>query len=233
MQARPPWCDESTVKTSPPSAPLWGSTSRRCSSKGAQHARQLHPTAVAAQQQQTCHAYGCVSETALGSPTLHTHHLLSCCRYKLNIWDVGGQKTLRPYWRNYYEKTDGLIWVVDAADLARLEDCKKELHSLLQEERLFGATLLILANKQDIPSALSLEEIAKVRGSCATADGLQTPQGMASGRLGVGQDKQVGNRRACAGQPLVAAAAAGSPCSVVVLPVLACLFPAAGVPQAT
>lgn len=82
--------------------------------------------------------------------------------YKLNIWDVGGQKTLRPYWRNYYEKTDGLIWVVDAADLARLEDCKKELHSLLQEERLFGATLLILANKQDIPSALSLDEIAKV-----------------------------------------------------------------------
>ncbi len=47
-----------------------------------------------------------------------------CCSYKLNIWDVGGQKTLRPYWRNYYEKTDGLIWVVDSADLARLEDCK-------------------------------------------------------------------------------------------------------------
>jgi ADP-ribosylation factor-like protein 2 len=44
--------------------------------------------------------------------------------YKLNIWDVGGQKTLRPYWRNYYEKTDGLIWVVDSADLARLEDCR-------------------------------------------------------------------------------------------------------------
>jgi ADP-ribosylation factor-like protein 2 len=83
-------------------------------------------------------------------------------RYKLNIWDVGGQKTLRPYWRNYYEKTDGLIWVVDSADLARLEDCMRELHSLLQEERLFGATLLILANKQDIPSALSLEEIEKV-----------------------------------------------------------------------
>ncbi|KAF6262286.1 small Arf-related GTPase [Scenedesmus sp. NREL 46B-D3] len=79
--------------------------------------------------------------------------------YKLNIWDVGGQKTLRPYWRNYYEKTDGLIWVVDSSDLARLEDCRKELHALLQEERLFGATLLILANKQDIPAALSLQEI--------------------------------------------------------------------------
>lgn len=39
-------------------------------------------------------------------------------RYKLNIWDVGGQKTLRPYWRNYYEKTDGLIWVVVSAAAA-------------------------------------------------------------------------------------------------------------------
>jgi ADP-ribosylation factor-like protein 2 len=96
---------------------------------------------------------------------LPRHILPACRRYKLNIWDVGGQKTLRPYWRNYYEKTDGLIWVVDSADLARLEDCRKELHSLLQEERLCGATLLILANKQDIPSALSLEEIEKVRSS--------------------------------------------------------------------
>jgi GTPase SAR1 family protein len=41
-------------------------------------------------------------------------------RYKLNIWDVGGQKTLRPYWRNYFEKTDGLIWVVDSAGIHML-----------------------------------------------------------------------------------------------------------------
>ena len=55
-------------------------------------------------------------------------------RYKLNFWDVGGQKSLRSYWRNYFESTDGLIWVVDSADRRRLEDCKKELHSLLVEE---------------------------------------------------------------------------------------------------
>ena len=82
--------------------------------------------------------------------------------YAFNIWDVGGQKTLRSYWRNYYETTDGLIWVVDSADHRRLEDCKKELHALLSEEKLVGATLLILANKQDIPGALSTEQIAKV-----------------------------------------------------------------------
>ena len=55
-------------------------------------------------------------------------------RFKLNIWDVGGQKSLRSYWRNYFESTDGLIWVVDSADKGRLEDCKNELKSLLLEE---------------------------------------------------------------------------------------------------
>uniref|UniRef100_G1TQP6 ADP ribosylation factor like GTPase 2 n=1 Tax=Oryctolagus cuniculus TaxID=9986 RepID=G1TQP6_RABIT len=28
--------------------------------------------------------------------------------FKLNIWDVGGQKSLRSYWRNYFESTDVL-----------------------------------------------------------------------------------------------------------------------------
>ena len=55
-------------------------------------------------------------------------------RFKLNIWDVGGQKSLRSYWRNYFESTDGLIWVVDSADRRRLGDCKEELKGLLLEE---------------------------------------------------------------------------------------------------
>ena len=54
--------------------------------------------------------------------------------YSLNLWDVGGQKSLRSYWRNYFENTDALIWVVDSADPLRLADCRKELHALLLEE---------------------------------------------------------------------------------------------------
>ncbi|GAA5811556.1 ADP-ribosylation factor-like protein 2 [Mucor flavus] len=79
--------------------------------------------------------------------------------FKLNIWDVGGQKSIRSYWRNYFEQTDALIWVVDSADRLRLGDCKRELGLLLQEERLAGATLLVFANKQDISGALSEAEI--------------------------------------------------------------------------
>lgn len=52
----------------------------------------------------------------------------------MNIWDVGGQKSLRSYWRNYFESTDGLVWVVDSADRLRLKDCAQELSALLLEE---------------------------------------------------------------------------------------------------
>ncbi|CAI4217947.1 unnamed protein product [Parascedosporium putredinis] len=83
--------------------------------------------------------------------------------YKLNIWDVGGQKTLRSYWRNYFEKTDVLIWVVDATDRLRIGDCKEELHNLLMEERLSGASLLVFANKVDVTGCMTKDEIIEVR----------------------------------------------------------------------
>ncbi|KLO17472.1 ARF/SAR superfamily [Schizopora paradoxa] len=80
-------------------------------------------------------------------------------QYTLNIWDVGGQKTLRPYWRNYFESTDAVVWVVDSVDRLRIPDCKEELHKLLQEDRLAGASLLVFANKQDIQGSMTDEEI--------------------------------------------------------------------------
>ncbi|XP_022670139.1 ADP-ribosylation factor-like protein 2 [Varroa jacobsoni] len=81
--------------------------------------------------------------------------------YKINLWDVGGQTSLRCYWRNYFESTDSIVWVVDSADRRRLDDCATELHGLLQDERLLGATLLVLANKQDLPGALNCMDIAE------------------------------------------------------------------------
>ena len=75
---------------------------------------------------------------------------------------MGGQKTLRSYWRNYFEKTDALIWVVDATDRLRIEDCKEELIGLLLEERLMGASLLVFANKTDVDGCMLDREIQDV-----------------------------------------------------------------------
>ncbi|KAH7888138.1 GTP-binding protein [Phlebopus sp. FC_14] len=82
--------------------------------------------------------------------------------YTLNIWDVGGQRTLRPYWRNYFEQTDAIVWVVDSGDRMRIEDCKEELHNLLLEDRLSGASLLVFANKQDIQGSMTDKEISQL-----------------------------------------------------------------------
>jgi len=82
--------------------------------------------------------------------------------FKVNVWDVGGQKSIRSFWRNYFDTTDGLVWVVDSSDHHRLMDCRDELHKLLQEDRLAGASLLVLANKQDLSDALTPTEIGNV-----------------------------------------------------------------------
>ncbi|RHZ64576.1 uncharacterized protein CDV56_107195 [Aspergillus thermomutatus] len=79
--------------------------------------------------------------------------------YRLNIWDVGGQKTLRSYWKNYFEKTDTLVWVVDATDRLRVDDCRDELAGLLLEERLMGASLLIFLNKTDVEGCMTEDEV--------------------------------------------------------------------------
>lgn len=57
--------------------------------------------------------------------------------FLLNLWDVGGQKSIRAYWRNYFEQTDGIIWVVDSVDRWRMQECKDQLHDLLRQEVVF------------------------------------------------------------------------------------------------
>ena len=54
----------------------------------------------------------------------------------MNVWDIGGQKAIRPYWQNYYENTDGLVFVVDSSDEIRIDECSGELQQLLIEEKL-------------------------------------------------------------------------------------------------
>lgn len=60
--------------------------------------------------------------------------------YLISFWDVGGQSCIRSYWKNYFESTDGLVFVVDSVDKSRLWTAKESLAELLQEERLLGKT---------------------------------------------------------------------------------------------
>lgn len=83
---------------------------------------------------------------------------------KFQVWDLGGQTSIRPYWRCYYPNTNAVIFVVDSADRDRIGDAKQELYLMLEEEELKGVTLLVFANKQDLPGAMALDEITEALG---------------------------------------------------------------------
>ncbi|XP_061887804.1 ADP-ribosylation factor-like protein 3 isoform X1 [Entelurus aequoreus] len=116
--------------------------------------------------------------------------------FKLNVWDIGGQRKIRPYWKNYFENTDVLIYVIDSSDNKRFEETSLELSELLEEGDLAAVPLLIFANKQDLMTAMPASELAEslnlhtVRDrmwqvqacSAITAEGLQGCGGYMGGR---------------------------------------------------
>merc|ERR1711972_208326 len=87
------------------------------------------------------------------------------------VWDVGGQDKIRPLWRHYYQNTQGIIFVVDSNDRERIDDssgsdnsAKEELHRMLAEDELRDAVVLVFANKQDLPNAMSVNEVTEKLG---------------------------------------------------------------------
>mmetsp|Transcript_15986 Transcript_15986/g.65754 ORF Transcript_15986/g.65754 Transcript_15986/m.65754 type:complete len:118 (-) Transcript_15986:1114-1467(-) len=79
----------------------------------------------------------------------------------MQVWDLGGQSSIRPYWRSYYQKQEAIIFVVDSTDVDRLNIAKEELLSILEEEELQEAILCIFANKQDVRNALDAAAVAE------------------------------------------------------------------------
>ncbi|KAK5621637.1 hypothetical protein CRENBAI_023902 [Crenichthys baileyi] len=66
----------------------------------------------------------------------------------MTIWDVGGQRKMRPHWKHHFLDTAGLVFVVDSWDILRYQSLK-------------GVPLVILANKQDHPGALCPETLCQ------------------------------------------------------------------------
>lgn len=77
------------------------------------------------------------------------------------VWDVGGQDKIRPLWRHYFQNTQGLIFVVDSNDRERVVEAERELHNMLNEDELRDAVILVFANKQDLPNAMSASELTE------------------------------------------------------------------------
>ena len=80
--------------------------------------------------------------------------------FTITAWDVGGRDKIRPLWRHYFQGTTALVFVIDSNDRDRLDAARDELWRNLNEAELAAVPLLVIANKQDLPRALSAREIA-------------------------------------------------------------------------
>jgi GTPase SAR1 family protein len=97
-------------------------------------------------------------------------------RANLTVWDIGGQDKIRPLWRHCtsfsahstdkldYQNCQAVVFVVDSNDKERISEARDELAAVLREDELRGTTVLLYANKQDLPDAMDASELTEKLG---------------------------------------------------------------------
>jgi ADP-ribosylation factor protein 1 len=85
-------------------------------------------------------------------------------KVRFTVWDIGGQTKIRPLWRYYYQGSQAVIFVVDSSDRERAAEAAEELQMVMQADELRNAHLLVLANKQDLPGAMSVQDLTRQLG---------------------------------------------------------------------
>ncbi|KAI8983872.1 ADP-ribosylation factor family-domain-containing protein [Pilobolus umbonatus] len=81
---------------------------------------------------------------------------------RINFWDLGGQRDLQSIWERYYSECHAIVFVVDSTDAIRLNECRDTFEKMITNDAVEGVPVLMLANKQDVPGALRVEEIKEV-----------------------------------------------------------------------
>eukprot|EP01105_Mastigella_eilhardi_P000340 TRINITY_DN1044_c0_g1_i10.p1 TRINITY_DN1044_c0_g1~~TRINITY_DN1044_c0_g1_i10.p1 ORF type:complete len:191 (+),score=53.48 TRINITY_DN1044_c0_g1_i10:333-905(+) len=102
---------------------------------------------------------------AVHPPTEHpTMEELVMGNIKFNAYDLGGHKSARSLWKDYYTQVNAIVFIVDCWASDRFSEAKAELDFLLSCEELSGVPFLVLGNKIDIPSAVSESDLRSALG---------------------------------------------------------------------
>lgn len=62
-------------------------------------------------------------------------------------------------WERYCRGVNAIVFIVDIADLAVLDQARDELHALMGHDSIRGIPLLVLGNKSDLPEKLTVDEL--------------------------------------------------------------------------
>lgn len=83
--------------------------------------------------------------------TVNEDHLL--------VWRIGGRSRYRAMWDRHYHRMAGFIFVVDSNDHQTIDEARQQLHQLINDASARGKPVLIFANKQDLPQAMSVDQL--------------------------------------------------------------------------
>jgi GTPase SAR1 family protein len=90
-------------------------------------------------------------------------HLLTMlvCHRPFLVFAVAGQSSSREQWGRYAIGVDCIVFVVDVADIPRIDEARRELHRLLEDPALATTPILVAANKVDLSPHLTEKELIK------------------------------------------------------------------------
>jgi len=105
-------------------------------------------------------------------PTLFpTKEELTMGGMKFTTFDLGGHRQARKVWKQYFPAVDGIVFIIDVSDTNRIQESKVEFDSLLADEQLQAAPILILGNKIDVAEAVSEDYVRQFFGLCGLTTG--------------------------------------------------------------
>ena len=101
-----------------------------------------------------------------GAGVYHSHYWIPCGNNRIQktsytVWDVAGVTNIRPLWRHYFQFTKGIIYVVDSSDSSRIGESREELQRVLEDDTLRDAVLLVFANKNNLPGAMTTLKVTQ------------------------------------------------------------------------
>jgi ADP-ribosylation factor protein 6 len=72
----------------------------------------------------------------------------------VKILNSGGRQHCKSHADISFAGTQGLIFVIDSSDKARIDEARQELHRIINDREMKESLLLVFANKQDIPGGM-------------------------------------------------------------------------------
>jgi len=83
-----------------------------------------------------------------------------CDGWKLQVQGLGGDDNFRGLWPHYFDGAHAVVYVLDASDSERFELMAQAFQDVVHAPKMQDKPVVVLANKQDLPNALSATDIA-------------------------------------------------------------------------